>query len=304
MNNQELIKLFKDYLRYEKNYSELTVDSYLNDINDLERFLSNEGFGKLDSIRSNSARYFISYLHNKNISNKSIARKISAIRTFYNYLEREGIALIQAFDEVKTPKIEKKLPKFIYPEEIDSIFKSIDLDKELGKRNYAIMECLYSCGLRVSELIGIQLNDINFDEEMIIITGKGNKQRYVPINDSCKNAILNYISYERKELLTKSDDIFNEKLFLNYKGNNLTTRGVRVILDTILKKSAENIHLSPHMLRHTFATHLLNNGADLRSVQELLGHVHLSSTQIYTHISKEQLKKVYMEAHPRAKKKK
>ena len=185
----------------------------------------------------------------------------------------------------------------------ESLFKSIDTSKPLGKRNLLIMEFLYGTGVRVSELCGIELGDIDYSQGLVLIHGKGSKDRYVPLHDNLVDLLREYIIMTREEFYRRSDKKTNH-LFLNFKGTPLTPRGVRMVVNKVIDDSKESIKISPHTLRHTFATHLLNNGADLRSVQELLGHSHLSSTQIYTQVTKEKLKENYLKAHPRAKRKK
>lgn len=221
------------------------------------------------------------------------------MRTFYRYLEQEGIVDQNPFDIIETPKAEKALPKFLYPTEIEHIFASIDTTTAIGKRDMLIMELLYGSGLRVSELCSLEPSNIDYANEMIKVFGKGHKERYVPMNQHSIKALHEYLELGRPELVLKTELEDTPFLLVNHRGGPLTTRGVRVILDNIIDRAAEHTHIHPHMLRHTFATHLLDGGADLRSVQEMLGHANLSSTQIYTHVSKEQLKREYMENHPR-----
>jgi integrase/recombinase XerC len=279
MLNEEVTQLFKDYIESEKRYSDLTVVSYLDDIKSLVNFLDKEQFGDLESVSPRIARFYTATLH-ENYSPKSIARKISSVRSFYKFLSKEEIIEENPFIDIELPKREKRLPKFIYPEEIENLFTSIDTSTVLGKRNYLILEFLYGTGVRVSELCSIKLNDINYFNNTVLIHGKGKKDR-----------------------LKHNENKENKYLFLNFRGSNITARGVRMVINNIMLNSEESLKISPHTLRHTFATHLLNNGADLRSVQELLGHVNLSSTQIYTKVSKEKLKESYMKGHPRAKRK-
>ena len=303
MNNQQIIILFKDYLGIERRYSENTVISYTNDIYSLVNFLDNEQFGDLLTVSSRIARFYTATLH-ENYKPKSISRKISSLRSFYSFLNREELVKENPFLDVELPKKEKKLPQFIYPEEIESLFNSIDTTSSLGKRDKLILEILYGTGVRVSELCYIKLKDIDFYQNLILIHGKGNKDRYIPIHKILSKNLEDYILTTRNNFLKRAIDKDNDTLLLNFKGTSLTQRGVRYIIKRIIDNSTETFNLSPHKLRHTFATHLLNNGADLRSVQELLGHVHLSSTQIYTQVSKEKLKESYMNAHPRARRKK
>ncbi|PAT01547.1 tyrosine recombinase XerC [Candidatus Izimaplasma bacterium ZiA1] len=301
MTNEQLIILFTDYLSVEKNYSDLTKKSYKDDLYTLIHFINNEEFGDLMTVSNRIARFYVTSLYNQ-YSAKSIARKISSLRSFYNFLVKEDILVENPFLDIELPKKEKKLPKFIYPDEIEALFKSIDISTHLGKRDYVIFEFLYGTGVRVSELCAILLKDIDFDMQTVLIHGKGKKDRYIPIHSNLSVLLQEYILTTRAELKKHNQNPTNF-LFLNNRGSNLSDRGVRLIVNRIMDNSNETLNISPHTLRHTFATHLLNNGADLRSVQELLGHSHLSSTQIYTKVSKETLRDSYMSAHPRAKKK-
>ena len=300
MANSELINLFKEYLKNERGYSENTVKSYIDDIYNLIHFLDNEQFGDLLTVSPRIARFYVATLHER-YNPTSIARKISSLRSFYNFINKETLMKENPFTDTELPKKEKKLPKFIYPDEIKSLIESINTDKPIGKRDKLIIEFLYGTGVRVSELCNIKLNDIDYSQGLVLIHGKGNKDRYVPLHQNLIEEIREYIIIVREEFYKRSE-LQTKNLFLNFKGTNLTPRGVRLIINKIIDNSEETLKISPHTLRHTFATHLLNNGADLRSVQELLGHSHLSSTQIYTKVTKEKLKENYMNAHPRARK--
>lgn len=301
---QAVLQAFENYLMVERNYSSYTVQNYLKDINDFEEFLAAEQFGSLLRVRkSNVARYYLAHLNGLKFSKKTIARKISSLRSFYKYLLKMGKVDNNIFLDLDVPKIDKNLPKFFYPKEIEQMFQAIDTNSVLGLRDRAILEILYGSGLRVSELCNLKKSDLDFANEMVLVFGKGHKNRYVPLNQMTINALHDYLALARPTLALKNETEVSDHLFLNHRGGNLTTRGVRVILNNIIDKTSENFKISPHMLRHSFATHLLDGGADLRSVQEMLGHVHLSSTQIYTHVSKEQLKEAYMAHHPRARKK-
>ena len=299
MTNIEVLERFKSYIASERRYSEHTSTSYLDDIHNLINFLDKEQFGDLLTVSPRVARFYTATLH-ENYSPKSIARKISSVRSMYKFLVKEDILEENPFLDIELPKQEKRLPKFIYPEEIESIFKSIDTSTPLSVRNYLILEFLYGTGVRVSELCNVKLNDIDYYQNTCIIHGKGSKDRIVPLHNRLINEISDYVITTRKDLLKTKESKY---LFLNHHGDNITPRGVRMIINKIMLSSGESLKISPHTLRHTFATHLLNNGADLRSVQELLGHSHLSSTQIYTKVSKEKLRESYMKAHPRANKK-
>ena len=299
MTNEEIVTSFSEYLMSERNYSEHTLTSYRTDIDTLLHFLKNEQFGDLIHVSPRIARFYTATLH-ESYSPKTIARKISSLRSMYQFLVDDDIIEDNPFLNVELPKQGKKLPKFIYPDEIEKLFDSIDTSTVLGRRNYLILEFLYGTGVRVGELCQIKLKDIDYFQDLVLIHGKGSKDRYVPLHSRLIDELTDYVLTTRKDLLGKQE---TKELFLNHRGQAISTRGVRMIVNKILLESGENLKVSPHTLRHTFATHLLNNGADLRSVQELLGHEHLSSTQIYTKVSNETLKESYMKAHPRAKRK-
>lgn len=302
MNEEELIEQFLNYMSVERNYSEYTISNYRNDIEEFKDYLHREQFGTLDKIEvNNAARYYLAFLNNKKLRTRSVARKMSSLRSFYRFLINEGIMEVNIFAEINSPKLEKILPKFLYEEEINEMFNSINTDTLLGKRDYAILEFMYGTGVRVSELCSIEIDDIDYINKQVIILGKGNKERYLPLHDLIIDALDIYVNEARLELQMRNKKSISNKLFLNHHGGDLTTRGVRVILENIVKKTSDNFHISPHMLRHSFASSMLNAGADLVTVQELLGHENLSTTQIYTHISKEQVKKEYMDKFPRAK---
>jgi len=301
--SSELIDLFMEYLDA-TNYSKHTITSYSTDTMSLVNFLMSEGLGNLEDVTDTLARYYIGYLSDNNYSNKSIGRKISSARKLYDYLKDNGHVSHNPFKALIIPKQEKKNPRFIYENEIKQMFDSIDVSTAKGIRDFAILEIMYGCGLRVSELCSMKMVDVDYSQNMILVHGKGNKDRYIPIHNKIVKAVKAYEKFSRSEFLLRSEDYFQEILFLNFKGTPLTDRGVRKILNGIIENTnvEGTMSITPHMLRHSFATHLLNNGADLRVVQELLGHSHLSSTQIYTHVSKEKLKSEYMKKHPRSRK--
>ena len=294
------MKYLEDFLKYidfEKNDSEYTTINYESDIKEYLEFCSNN---KIDykNISYKQARNYINYLYEERCDKAStISRKISALRTFYRYLESKDIENY-SFSLLKLPKKGKRLPKFFEYNELEELFDVPDTNDPLGQRDRLILELLYASGMRVSELVNIKLNDISFGSKTIKILGKGNKERITYYNDITNKYLNKYISNGRKELNVNNIDY----LFLNYRGGHLTTRGVEKILNKIIDKTALNKHITPHMLRHSFATHLLNEGCDLLSVQELLGHASLSATNIYTHITNDRLKDVYLKTHPRARK--
>lgn len=298
MDNKEK---FISNLEY-KNYSENTIKSYLNDITQFESFLIDNGLSEnLESVnRERIARHFITYLSENNYDSNSINRKIVSLNNFYNFLIKEEIIDTNPFEFIIKPKVIKKLPKIISEKEILNLYESIDTKTDLGFRNYLIFDMLYTTGIRASELINIKIKDISISRKEILITGKGNVDRYCYLTDALVDNIQTYLVSIRSNLLSKSGIIY-EELFINYKGTPLTSRGLRVVLKSIIEKSGETYNLHPHVLRHAFATSLLNNGADLRSVQELLGHKNLKTTQIYTKVSNEILRKNFEKASPRNK---
>lgn len=248
------------------------------------------------------AKNYLIYMNSLKYSATTINRHLSSLRTFYDFLMKRHVVEKNFFEEIASIKKTKRLPEILKNKEIMDMMNSIDQKTPMGLRNYLIVSILYGCGLRVSEMCALEISNLDFSNETIHIHGKGDKDRIVIMYDELKEKLLKYISFERIELLKKGDNIESRYLFINNHGGNLTPRGVRVILNTIIDKMGETYKITPHMLRHSFATALLDNGADLRSVQELLGHSNLSTTQIYTHVSVEKMKSEYMAAHPRAKK--
>lgn len=301
MTNVEIILMYQDYLLYQKQYSSSTIKSYTTDINNLIHFLEQEDFGDLLGVTNRIAKFYVSYLYNQ-YTPKSILRKISAVRSLYEYLIDEEMLLDNPFEFVILPKVNQKLPKFIYPKEMSDFLDHIDTSTDLGKRNRAIFEVLYACGLRAQELIHLKMGDIDYVNKTLKVLGKGSKERIVPIHDLAIQTIQTYLLNARPKLALKKQDS-TEIIFLNYRGLPLTSRGVNNILDKELEHQSSTLKISPHSFRHSFATHLINNGVDLRVVQELLGHESLSTTQIYTKVSKERLKSEYMNTHPRARRK-
>lgn len=288
---------FMQYIQLERNYSNHTVQEYEKDIKQFLSFLEIEGVVDLNEVEYIHARLYVTKLYDEKLARTSISRKISSIRSYYKFLHKEYNVRDDAFQSLFHPKKENKLPHFFYEEEMMQLFEGNKGTDSLSVRNIAILELLYATGIRVSELTTIELRHIDSSYGVVRVMGKGRKERYVPVGDYALAAIDDYIQNSRPKLMKKTSHTF---LFVNSRGEHLTTDGVRYILNQMMKKASINSTIYPHMLRHTFATHLLNNGADLRSVQELLGHSSLSSTQIYTHVTKEHLRKTYMNAHPRA----
>ncbi len=302
MTDHEIIEAYLVHLRDRRNYSANTITAYLDDIRTLAVFLSTEKLGDLFHASERTARFYIAFLHGQ-YTPKSIRRKISSVRTLYDYLISEKLLKTNPFQNAVLPKEAKQLPKFIYEAEINDFLESIDQETLVGKRNIAIFELLYGSGLRVSELVGIKLTDLDLTSKTLIVHGKGAKDRYVPMHDASIERIKGYVVLVRPVFKARNRETDDHSLFLNFHGLPLTDRGVRDILTRELTRQASTLQVSPHTFRHSFATHLLDHGVDLRTVQELLGHVSLRTTQIYTKVSKERLKEVYMKTHPRAHKK-
>lgn len=292
------LQLFVEYLQIEKNCSPYTIEFYQQDIKQFFLFMTNQAILDLNEVNSSDVRIYLTKLFDEQLARKSIARKISGLRSFYRFLLREEIVEANPFSTISIPKLEKRLPGFFYEEELQQLFLSCDSLTPLGLRNKALLELLYATGIRVGECTKIQLKDIDFSISTILIKGKGQKERYVPFGSFAHAALESYIKEGRAKLMGQNKSQHNF-LFVNYRGGVLTDRGVRDILNKMVDKSSGD-KIYPHKLRHSFATHLLENGADMRTVQELLGHSSLSSTQLYTHVTKEYLQKTYMSYHPRA----
>lgn len=305
---EKLIEQFLEHLRYERNVSAHTLRNYASDLQQFTDFLSPaDASGKrrtlpeISEIDHLTIREWMSELHNAQKTKSSIARKLAALRTFFQFLVREGTLELNPAKLVSTPRLEKKLPKHLSIEEAIRFIETPDLETELGKRDRAMLELMYATGVRVAELTTLNLADVDFRNQLIRVTGKRRKQRIVPFGDPAAEAIRNYLTVRDKFLfnapVSKRDD---EALFLNYQGTRITTRSVGRMVEKYIRICAGMHNISPHALRHSFATHLLDSGADLRDIQELLGHARLSTTQVYTHVSMEKLVAVYDKAHPKA----
>ena len=270
--------------------------SYKNDIEEFFEYLERESLSFLD-INYDDLRFYLMYLkEEKNDSNSSIDRKLSGLRGFYKFLANEGIVSKNVFSLVNGPKKEKKLPRYFEYNELEELFNVCD-DTPMGQRDLLILEMLYGTGVRVGELVNIKVKDIDLSTKSILILGKGNKERIVTYGEYCSDALITYLNDGYHRLNIKNE----EYLFLNKNGGVITERGVRYVLEQIIKKTSLNKNISPHMLRHSFATHLLNEGCDLITVQKLLGHESIKATQIYTHVTTDRLKEVYYNSFPRAK---
>ena len=296
---KEQISNYINYLLHIRNYSDHTINNYELDIHHFLDFINSEHIENFEAVTYQHIRIYLMKLHDQNLKPSSIARKLSALRNFYNYLQNENLIEVNPFTLVSSPKLEKKLPKFLYFDDLEKLFNVSDVTSPMGARDQVILEILYATGIRVSELVNIKVFDINLDTKQIKILGKGGIERIVYFGEYASKILNIYINELRPKLIKGEDPKF---LFINNKGTGLTTRGVRVILDKLIKKASLNSKFSPHDLRHTFATHMLSEGADLLTIKELLGHVNLSTTGVYTHVTNESLRNTYLNTHPRAKK--
>ncbi|MDD4568534.1 MAG: tyrosine recombinase XerC [Tepidanaerobacteraceae bacterium] len=291
-----LVESFLRYLKATKTESKNTVRAYAEDLSQFLEYLKQKKLSEPVLINSNHLhiRGYLAFLRDREISKRTIARKLSVLRSFYRYLVIEGVVEENVAKLVNTPKTAKRLPLFLYPNEIECLL-SVPKDNTLGIRDRAIMELLYATGMRVGELVLLKISDVNFGSNYIIVFGKGSKERVVFFGQKAAESIEKYLKKSRPFLLK---DINCDSLFLNKNGTGISARSIRRMVNKYVKLAALNDNISPHTLRHTFATHMLNNGADLKTVQELLGHTSLSTTQIYTHVTKERLKEVYDSAFP------
>ena len=295
------VQEFITYLEIERNVSEYTVKAYSSDIKQFLEFLKSDK-EELEKITHRTIRKFLAHLQNKAYSNKSIGRKLATIRSFFKFLVREGYQKTNPTLAVSTPKTNKKLPEFLTVENMIKLIEKPDENNALGIRDRAIFETLYSTGIRVGELTSLNIYDIDFGGGTIKVKGKGNKQRIVPIGDTALDIINRYSAVRNTLFNNKNIGITEDRqaLFLDKWGGRLTSRSVERIVRKHIVGIPKTLGITPHTFRHSFATHLLDAGADLRSVQELLGHVSLSTTQIYTHLTPEKLKRTYKKTHPRA----
>jgi integrase/recombinase XerC len=329
MEDSVIIHEFLNYLQFEKRFSEHTAKCYGSDLQQFIEFLvTNSESGPsasepislahqqdgpatalatqtkpqvdqlLRSTDVNSVRAYLARLNEKQYSKATIARKLATLRSFYKFLVKRNHVGSNPVTVVRTPKQEKKLPRFLEYEEVKRLLETPPVNSWLGARDRAILETLYSTGIRVSELVALNMDDVDFLGEVVHVRGKGKKERIAPIGSSALQVIQHYMEFRNKR--AQSNPNFDSRvLFVNKHGRRLSTRSVRRKMDKYLRMAGLDPQISPHTLRHSFATHMLNNGADLRSVQELLGHQSLSTTQVYTHLTTKKLKEVYQDAHPR-----
>lgn len=285
------IDKFLNYVSIEKNYSPHTADSYKKDLSEFEKFLDQRGVKDIKKIDYFCLRKFLSLLSERKLSKRSLSRKISTLKSFFKFIVREGILKSNPAASLIYPRLDKPLPKFLTEKEVIALLELPDLDNFSGLRDKAILEFLYSTGARASEAVSLKVSDMDIISGVAKVKGKGRKERLLPLGEP---ALLSIKAY-----LDRRTDT-NQSLFINSRGGSLTDRGLRFVVHKYIIKAAVSLGVSPHTFRHSFATHLLNRGADLRSVQELLGHSSISTTQVYTHLTIDSLKKVYEKAHPRA----
>ena len=290
----DYIDKFLENLYQEKNYSDLTILSYRKDLTEFNTFIMEKDLSK---VTRDDIKIYLKELFVNNNKSTTVSRKISSLKSFYKFMKEKDYIKINPVSSIKYPKREKVLPKFVQYNELEEMLEVSKLG-DFGERNNLIIELMYNTGVRVSELVNIKMNDIDFENERIRILGKGSYERFVFYGDYAKSSLNTYINGLRRELLNGKT---NDYLFLNKNGDNITTRGIQKIVLNIIKETSVKTKVSPHTLRHTFATHLLDNGCDLRSVQDMLGHKSINTTEVYTHITSERLKEVYFKSHPRGK---
>ncbi len=306
MKMNDLLTDFRTFLEVQRNVSEHTRRAYLKDIEEFKSFLEDQENASphktILDVQMEDIRAYMAFLYRRKLKKVSINRKVSSLRAFYKYLLRAGIIRNNPTDGIQTPKAEKYMPTFL---SVDEAFDLLDASKENGSasglRNLAMLELFYSSGLRLSELAGLDTADLDFPSALVKLRGKGKKERIVPVGAPALDAIRRYLSATQSVRKEKSGDILKGALFLNTRGQRITTRSIARIVDDATVKSGIGRKISPHALRHSFATHLLSAGANLRSIQEMLGHESLSTTQKYTAVNINRLMEVYDKAHPRAK---
>lgn len=294
---EELLKKYTGYLEVERSVSPLTVRNYITDIRDFLDFLKREGINSLNEVDRSTLRRYLGWLQAHGIVRASISRKLSTLRSLYRYLVRENLVNAQPMQALSAPKLEKRLPTFLTAEEVSQLLEAADASSPQGLRDRAILELLYAAGLRVSEIVILDLGDIGLESRDIRVWGKGSKERMALMGRPAAEALKLYLELGRDKLLgTKK----NQALFLNRYGERISQRRIQHLIARYALQAGLEERIFPHIMRHTFATHLLDGGADLRSVQELLGHARLSSTQIYTHVTQGQMRRSYLSAHPRS----
>ncbi len=295
---------FINFLRTQKNLSEHTAKSYRSDLKHFLQYAQEAQLAGPEDVDLKNIRNYLSQLYETGYARSTISRRLATLRSFFRYLCQVDKIENNPLIMVRTPKQTKHLPQFLYHDEVEELLDDSVKKKKLEIRDYAMLELFYSSGIRIGEVVQINIGDVDFDGCSLRVRGKGQKERLVPFGNSAEKALQRYLKIARPQICHKKTGLTEDPLFVNWRGERLTTRGVYGIINKYLKNIAPTRNLSPHSLRHTFATHLLEGGADLRSVQELLGHSRMSSTQIYTHITGKRIKAVYEKAHPRAKEQK
>jgi len=302
MNDQ--IRDYQAYLTSERNVSEHTRMAYIKDVEEYAEFLQKNNFiDNIDGIlnvAADTVRAYLGYLFRRKVKKVTVNRKISSLRSFYKYLIRSGKTKNNPAGMIQSSKTEKYMPNFLSVDEMFELLHAWNDTSTAGLRNRAMLELFYSSGLRLAELAGLNVMDLDFDQALVKVRGKGRKERIVPVGAPARKVLQEYLAKTKEVRKKTSEDIFNSPLFLNLRGARITARSIARIVDEATKKSKIGRKISPHALRHTFATHLLNAGADLRSIQELLGHESLSTTQKYTAVNINRMMEIYDKAHPRA----
>ncbi|HUV53336.1 MAG TPA: tyrosine recombinase XerC [Dehalococcoidia bacterium] len=293
---KDLLDKYIRHLDVERGLSRYTVRNYSTDIQGFLDFLGRNGVSSLENVDRSIMRRYLGLLHERETARGSISRKLSALRSFYRYLNRESLVSADPLSTVSAPKLEKRLPTFLTIDEMASLLKAPDVSTLQGLRDRAILELLYASGLRLSEIVSLDLGDVDLNSRHIRAWGKGSKERIVLMGIPAAKALQRYVKQGRPELLGKKN---TQALFLNRFGNRVAERRIQYIIKKYARQAGLDTRVFTHIFRHTFATHMLDGGADLRAVQELLGHVRLATTQIYTHVSQNQIRRTYLAAHPR-----
>ncbi|MCE5791995.1 tyrosine recombinase XerC [Staphylococcus pseudintermedius] len=293
---KQIQEQFLDMLKRERFFSDHTLKAYHDDLVQFNRFLAQEQLS-LTAFKYIDARNYLQTLYDMGLQRTTVSRKISTLRSFYTFWMTQDYEIVNPFVQLVHPKKERYLPTFFYTEEMEALFQTVMQDAHKGLRDRVILELFYATGIRVSELVSLKTEDVDLEMCWIKVLGKGGKERIVPFGEFCRQSIEQYLAE-----FAPIQNVQHPYLITNLKGQPITERGVRYVLNDIVKRTAGVTSIHPHKLRHTFATHLLNEGADLRTVQSLLGHVNLSTTGRYTHVTNQQLRNVYLQAHPRAKK--
>lgn len=300
---ENLVDEFLTHLKVGNHYSKHTLESYGLDLRQFLNFLEEEKVADPEAVDHLVLRKYLTILKQAKLAKSSIARKIACLRTFFKFLCKQGYLQNNPAKEVASPRREKRLPEFMYPEEINALLNMPDQSQKLGIRDQAILEILYSSGLRLQEIVDLRMEDLDLSRGYLRVFGKGSKERVAPLGGVAGRILQRYLKEVRPGLLAKlpPNAESQNNVFLNYRGTRLSGRSIqRIVLKYLKKLAFLNRKITPHTFRHTFATHLLENGADLRVVQELLGHVDISTTQIYTHVTKERIRSIYLKSHPRA----